>query len=146
MASTLPILFKPDHSKLHGEDLEIALEALFRKADDAIIEGVNVLILSARGVMIPRAMLQCQHFLACAGLHHHLIRNGTRTKVSLVIESGEPQGSAAFRTARWVRCRFDQSVLSPGNRTSHDLNVETSERTPRVACKNFLKGQPQWCH
>ena len=45
MSSTLSMLFKPDNSKLHGEDLEIALEALFRKADEAIIEGVNVLIL-----------------------------------------------------------------------------------------------------
>ena len=27
--------------------------------------------------------------LACAGLHHHLIRQGTRTKVSIVVETGE---------------------------------------------------------
>src|SRR5437764_5305950 len=29
--------------------------------------------------------------LAVAGLHHHLIREGTRTKVGLVLESGEPR-------------------------------------------------------
>ena len=28
--------------------------------------------------------------LATAGLHHHLIREGTRTQVSLIVESGEP--------------------------------------------------------
>ena len=89
MSSTLPILFKPDNSKLHGEDLEIALEALFRKADEAIIEGVNILILSDRELSSDLAAIPA--LLACSGLHHHLIRNGTRTKVSLVIESGEPR-------------------------------------------------------
>ncbi len=29
--------------------------------------------------------------LAVAGVHHHLIREGTRTQVSLVLESGEPR-------------------------------------------------------
>ena len=29
--------------------------------------------------------------LACAGLHHHLIREGTRTRVGLVLETGEPR-------------------------------------------------------
>jgi hypothetical protein len=29
--------------------------------------------------------------LAVSGLHHHLIRNGTRTRVGLVLESGEPR-------------------------------------------------------
>jgi glutamate synthase (ferredoxin) len=29
--------------------------------------------------------------LAVSGLHHHLIRNGTRTKVGIVLESGEPR-------------------------------------------------------
>ena len=29
--------------------------------------------------------------LAVAGVHHHLIREGTRTRVGLVLESGEPR-------------------------------------------------------
>ena len=29
--------------------------------------------------------------LAVAGLHHHLIRKGTRTRVTLLVESGEPR-------------------------------------------------------
>ena len=29
--------------------------------------------------------------LATAGVHHHLIRNGSRTKVGLILESGEPR-------------------------------------------------------
>jgi hypothetical protein len=37
MSSTLQMLFKPNNKRLHGEDLEIALEELFRKADEAII-------------------------------------------------------------------------------------------------------------
>ena len=136
MSSTLSTTFKPDNSKVHGEDLEIALESLFRKADEAIIEGVNILILSDRDVSSDLAPIPA--LLACSGLHHHLIRNGTRTKVSLVIESGEPREVQHFAlligygadlinpylALRTVRCMIENG----------DIN-ENSD----LAVKNFLK-------
>lgn len=136
LASTLPILFKPDHSKLHGEDLEIALEALFRKADDAIIEGVNVLILSDRGVDSDLAAIPA--LLACAGLHHHLIRNGTRTKVSLVIESGEPREVQHFA----LLIGYGADLINPYlalETVRHMISTGDISEDPKVACKNFLK-------
>ncbi|MFD2875393.1 glutamate synthase large subunit [Paenibacillus rhizoplanae] len=36
-------------------------------------------------------MRQFLRFLAVSSLHHHLIRSGTRTKVSILLESGEPR-------------------------------------------------------
>jgi hypothetical protein len=58
-------------------------------ADEAIEQGVNIFILSDRGVS--REMAPIPALLATAGLHHHLIRRETRTQCALVVESGEPR-------------------------------------------------------
>jgi glutamate synthase (ferredoxin) len=83
---TLPILFTPSEDKA---GLERALEELFRAADQAIASGATILILSDKGV--DRGHAPIPALLASAGLHHHLIRSGTRTRVGLVLESGEPR-------------------------------------------------------
>jgi glutamate synthase (ferredoxin) len=85
-AHTCSILFKP---KDGVKGLEDALEAIFAEADQAIKEGCTHLILSDRGVDFNNAPIPA--LLAVAGLHHHLIRNGTRTLVGLILESGEPK-------------------------------------------------------
>jgi glutamate synthase (ferredoxin) len=83
---TLPMLF-PIHEGPTG--LERALDQLFAQADQAIKDGVNIFILSDRGVTHDLAPIPA--LLATAGLHHHLIRAKTRTQVALVVESGEPR-------------------------------------------------------
>jgi glutamate synthase (ferredoxin) len=85
-AVTLPILFNPYEGKA---GLEQALENLFRAADQAIADGATILILSDKGVDQQHAPIPA--LLASSGLHHHLIRSGTRTRVGLVLESGEPR-------------------------------------------------------
>ncbi len=85
-STTLPILFDPHQGKA---GLERALEELFEKADRAIANGTTILILSDKGV--DRSHAPIPALLASAGLHHHLIRSGTRTRVGLVLESGEPR-------------------------------------------------------
>lgn len=85
-AVTLPILFPAEGG---GEALERAMEDLFAAADRAIAGGANILILSDRGLDREHAPIPA--LLAVSGLHHHLIRSGSRMKVSLVLESGEPR-------------------------------------------------------
>ncbi len=72
-----------------AKSLEAALEKLFAEADKAIADGVNILVLSDRGISGKLAPVPA--LLAVSGLHHHLIRSGTRTKVGIVLESGEPR-------------------------------------------------------
>ncbi|WP_420641280.1 glutamate synthase large subunit [Candidatus Leptofilum sp.] len=91
--AVLPILYKVKHG---GDGLETALDRLFRAADDAIGSGANLLILSDLG--ISRDCAGMPALLATAGLHHHLIRQGTRTQVSLIVESGEPREVHHFAT------------------------------------------------
>ena len=52
-------------------------------------EGVNIIILSDR--MVGADRIPIPSLLACAAVHHHLIRTGLRTSVGLVVESGEPR-------------------------------------------------------
>ncbi|MBF0571748.1 MAG: glutamate synthase large subunit [Candidatus Omnitrophica bacterium] len=83
-AITLPAVFD---KKDGAAGLEKAFEALCAKADRAITEGYSIFILSDRDMSAQKAPIPS--LLACSGLHHHLIRKGTRTKVSLVVETGE---------------------------------------------------------
>ncbi|WP_284642253.1 glutamate synthase large subunit [Paenibacillus silviterrae] len=83
---TLPIVFPAVKGP---EGLERAMEGLYAAADDAIADGATLLILSDRAVDEDHAAIPA--LLAVSGLHHHLIREGTRTRVGLLLESGEPR-------------------------------------------------------
>ena len=85
-AATLSLLFKAADGT---EGMELALESLFKTAVHSIESGSSILVLSDRGVNEEYAALPA--LLAVAGLHHHLIRTATRTRASLVLESGEPR-------------------------------------------------------
>ncbi len=83
-ATTIPIVF----NKADGpQGLDAALEGVFQAADAAIEKGFSILVLSDRD--IDKNHVPMPTLLACSGLHQHLIRQGTRTKVSLVLETGE---------------------------------------------------------
>ncbi|MBP3952472.1 glutamate synthase large subunit [Bacillus suaedae] len=82
---TLSIVF-PSEAKPNFKKL---IERLFEEADQAISQGASLLLLSDRGVDADHASLPA--LLAVSGLHQHLIRSGTRSKVSLLIESAEPR-------------------------------------------------------
>lgn len=70
-----------------GKGLEDACINLFNAADEAIAEGVNILVISDRKIDAQNAAIPT--LLVMGGLHHHLVRAGTRTKVSIILETGE---------------------------------------------------------
>ena len=81
----LPILFRTARGE---KGLAKSMEELSVMARRMIEEEeVNVLILSDRGVTKDFAPIPS--LLAVAGLHHYLIREGLRTRVSIVLETGE---------------------------------------------------------
>jgi glutamate synthase (NADPH) large chain len=83
---TLPMLFPAGSG---GKGLARAIDELCRKANDAITQGCTYLILSDRGVDANNVPIPA--LLATAAVHHHLVRAGTRTRVGLIVESGEPR-------------------------------------------------------
>ncbi|ELY94290.1 glutamate synthase [Natrialba chahannaoensis JCM 10990] len=72
-----------------GDQLREAIERVREDAVAAIEDGHDVLILSDRGVNDERVAIPS--LLATGGVHHHLVRNGLRNHVGLVVESGEPR-------------------------------------------------------
>ena len=84
-AITIPILFNAGQPG----DLENACDTVFDAADIAIENGYNLIILSDKGMDETKAPIPA--LLVTSGLHHHLIRRGTRMKVSIILESGEPR-------------------------------------------------------
>lgn len=83
-SETFSILFNANQG---GAALEKALNELFNSVDKAVMNGVSFIILSDKGLSKDLAAIPV--LLAVSGLHHHLVRQGTRTKVSLVVETGE---------------------------------------------------------
>jgi glutamate synthase (NADPH/NADH) large chain len=66
-----------------------AIAELCAKAEAAVRDGTNIVILSDRRAGADR--IPIPSLLACAAVHHHLIREGLRTSVGIVVESGEPR-------------------------------------------------------
>ena len=131
---TLPILFEPAEG---GLALEKAMEALYAKADRAIAEGVNIIILSDRGLDAENAPIPA--LLAVSGLHHHLIRTGSRTRVGLVLESGEPREVHHFSLLIGYGCGAINPYLAFETLDDMIRQGLLKNIDHKTACKNFVK-------
>ncbi len=69
-----------------AEGMAPALERLCKQAEEAVLEGFNILILSDRHMN--RDYVTIPALLATSAVHHHLIRQGLRTSSGLVVETG----------------------------------------------------------
>ncbi len=133
-SAQIPILFDV---KGGGRALEASMDELFRAADRAISKGANILILTDRGINSDKAAIPA--LLAVAGLHHHLIRVGTRTKVGMVIETGEPREVHHF----CLLLGFGASAINPylAFESLDDMIHEgfLKDIAHKTAVKNYIK-------
>ena len=79
-----------------AEGMVWAVRRIAEQAAEAIAYGANIIVLSDRGVGPTRAAIPS--LLAVAAVHHHLVREGTRLRTGLVVESGEPREVHHFAT------------------------------------------------
>jgi glutamate synthase domain-containing protein 2/glutamate synthase domain-containing protein 1/glutamate synthase domain-containing protein 3 len=82
-STTLTMLFAAEEER----GLEKALEGLCERAEEEVRDGSTVLILSDRGIDEERVPIPS--LLATAAVHHHLVREGIRTRTSLIVESAD---------------------------------------------------------
>ena len=131
---TLPMVFKAEEG---AAGLEAALNAIFVAADQAIANGSSLIILSDRTIDQDHAPIPA--LLAVAGLHHHLIRNGNRTRVGLVLESGEPREVHHFATLIGYGC----GAINPYLVFDTIEGMIADQLLPPIAlekaCQNFIK-------
>lgn len=76
--------------------LERAIDRLYVEVDRAYRDGANVLILSDRGV--DENHVAIPSLLAVSALNQYLVRTKKRTRVALILESGEPREVHHFAT------------------------------------------------
>jgi glutamate synthase (ferredoxin) len=131
----LNILFRNTRGE---KGLAKAMEELCVMARRAIEEEeINILVLSDRGVS--KDMAPIPALLAVAGLHHYLIREGLRTRVSLVLETGEAREVHHFA----LLIGYGVSAINPyvAFETIYDLIREgfLVGVDYQTACKNFVK-------
>ena len=89
--STLSVCF-PVSSGTQG--LETGLEALCERASEAVDAGTTLLVLSDKDVNPDAAPIPMA--LAVGAVHHHLIREGKRMRVSLIAETGDAREEHHF--------------------------------------------------
>jgi glutamate synthase (NADPH) large chain len=87
----LPMLFPVADA---AKGLEKALEDMCLKAEAAVDEGKNYIILSDRGVN--ESMAPIPSILAVSTVHHYLIDKRKRMQIDLVIETAEPRETMHF--------------------------------------------------
>jgi glutamate synthase (ferredoxin) len=131
---TIPILFNP---KEGVTGLEKVMEDIFAQADQAIKNDINIIILSDRGMDKNNAPIPA--LLAVSGLHHHLIRTGTRTKVGIVLESGEPKEVHHFAVLLGYGCGAINPYLVYETIDSMIKDKLLLNIDHKTACKNYIK-------
>jgi len=132
-AVTLSMLFDPREG---ASGLERAMDELCHQASAAVEAGAALLLLSDRGVSAEHAPIPS--LLATAGVHHHLVREGTRTRCGLIIESGEAREAhhmalllgygagainpyLAFETIEELICEGEISNIDPPQGIRHHI-------------------------
>jgi len=79
-----------------ADGMQAAVDAVCDRAEQAVTEGYNILILSDRAVDVDHIAIPA--LLATAAVHHHLVRTGLRTESGLVIETGAAREVHQFAT------------------------------------------------
>ncbi|MBW7893914.1 MAG: glutamate synthase large subunit [Opitutaceae bacterium] len=131
----LPILFRTTRGE---KGLAKSMEELSIMARRMIEEDeVNVIILSDRGVTKDYAPIPA--LLAVAGLHHYLIREGLRTRVSLVLETGEAREVHHFALLIGYGCSAVNPYVAFETIDGMIRDGLLSGIDHQKACANFVK-------
>ncbi len=98
-------------------------------------------ILSDRGVNKDYAPVPA--LLAVSGLHHYLIREGLRTRISLVLETGEAREVHHFSLLDRLRVQRDQSLPRVRDHRRHDPRGSAGERRSQDGLQELREGRHQ---
>lgn len=75
-------------AKAHGKKgLQAALDRICAEASKAIADGYSLIVLSDRN--ISKDQMAISALVACGAVHHHLVANHERTRIGIILETGE---------------------------------------------------------
>ena len=133
--AVLPTLFK---AKSGARGMKKAIDKLCKAASAAIEEGATILLLSDRGM--DEEMAAIPALLATGAVHHHLLRKLTRTRVGLVVETGEAREMMHFA----LLIGYGAGAVCPylAYETAADMvceGVYVNKLDTRTAITNYIK-------
>ncbi len=130
-----------------GAGLRGALDELCRAAAREVRSGVNLLILSDRGVDSEQAPIPM--LLATGAVHHHLVREGLRTQCGILCETGEARDVAHFALLvgfgagainPYLALATVQELVQETTFVPEEVDLDTGVRNYLAACdKGLLK-------
>jgi len=136
-AVTLPMVFKVADG---GDGLRGALSSLCEQAARAVEEGASVLILSDRDISPELAPIPA--LLATGAVHHHLIREESRTRCGLIVETGDASevahyalliGYGAGGVNPYLALETGDELLEEGTYTPANLSPEQAQANYKKA-------------
>ncbi|MGH9109192.1 MAG: glutamate synthase-related protein, partial [Acidimicrobiales bacterium] len=128
-----------------GRALAAAIEDVRAKVSAAIADGANVIILSDRNSTTELAPIPS--LLVTAAVHHHLVRQRERTKVGLVVESGDARevhhmalliGFGAAAVNPYLALESIDDMIAGGQLVGVPPR-QAHQRYVKAACKGVLK-------
>ena len=132
---TLSILFRATRGeKGLTKSVEELCLAARRLIED---EEVNILVLSDRGVS--REFAAVPSLLAVSAVHHYLIREGLRTRISLALETGEAREVHHFALLIGFGCSVVNPYLAFETLESMIREGLVANVDTKLACKNYVK-------
>ena len=120
-----------------GERLRQALERVCAQVEEAIVGGASVVVLSDRHANANDVPVPC--LLAVSAVHHYLVDRKLRTKVGLIVETGEA------RDVHHLACLISYGAAAVNPYLAFDTVVDQVRRgaitgmSARKALHNYVK-------
>ncbi len=124
------------HAEKGAEGLKPSLDRLCERAEKAVSDGYNIIVLSDR--LVGPERIPIPSLLATSAVHHHLIRKGLRTSVGLVVETGEAREVHQFCTLAGYGAEAINPYLAFETLESMDDLLEDGADT-RQLFKRYIK-------
>ncbi len=112
---------------------EVAVTRLCAAAEKSVVDGYNVVILSDRAVAAERVAVPA--LLACAAVHHHLVRKGLRTSTGIVVDSGSVREVHHFA----LLAGYGAEAVCPWLAFATIKDMAGKGEDKKTAVKNYIK-------
>ena len=120
-----------------GRALQASLDDICTKVSQAIRDGATIIVLSDRHASADLAPIPA--LLLVSAVHHHLIDEKTRTRVGLVVETGEAREVHHMALLLGYGAAAINPYLALDTVTDLVASGDVTGVTPRQATRNYIK-------
>jgi hypothetical protein len=123
-----------------AEGMGNALQQLCQRAEQAVKDGNNIIILSDREMDAEHIAIPA--LLATSAVHHHLIQAGLRTHSGLVIETGEAREVHHFA----LLSGYGAEAINPYHCPAMSAKKKYTNALSRPLARHCSRSCPRWAY